>query len=100
MSSFIIALINIQDRERYSEYESGFMETFSRYAGRLVSVDDNPRVLEGNCPSTRTVLIEFPDDDAAMAWYGSDEYQRLAEHRFASAEGKVVLIKGIDDGEG
>ncbi|MFP6837207.1 MAG: hypothetical protein VB948_14010 [Pseudomonadales bacterium] len=24
----------------------------------------------------------------------------LAEHRFASAEGKVVLIKGIDDGEG
>jgi len=44
------------------------------------------------------VVIEFPDDDAAMAWYRSEEYQRLAKHRFASAEGNVVLIKGFDDG--
>ena len=98
MSSFIIALINIRDREKYSEYESGFMEIFSKYDGRLVCVDDDPTVLEGDWPSTRTVLIEFPDDVSAMAWYGSEEYQRLAQHRMASSEGRVVLIKSFDDG--
>jgi uncharacterized protein (DUF1330 family) len=52
-----------------------------------------------NWPSTRTVLIEFPDDVSAMAWYRSEEYQRLAQHRIASSEGRVVLIKSFDDGD-
>ena len=94
MSVFIVAQITIRDRNEYSEYESGFVEIFSKHKGRVLSVDEDPKVLEGSWSHTRTVLIEFPSDDEAMAWYGSDEYQKLAEHRFASSEANIVLIKG------
>jgi uncharacterized protein (DUF1330 family) len=96
MSVFIVAQINIEDRAEYSEYESGFVEIFSKYAGRLLSVDEDPQVLEGSWPHTRTVLIEFPSRDEAMAWYESEEYQALAKHRIASSKGNIVLIKEFD----
>jgi uncharacterized protein (DUF1330 family) len=95
MPTYIIAQIDIRDRERYSEYEAGFVEIFSRYRGQILSVDESPRVLEGDWPFTRTVLIEFPSEADAVAWYESDEYQKLAEHRFASSEGNIVRIKGL-----
>ena len=100
MSTFIVAQITIRDREEYSKYESGFLEIFSNYSGRILSVDEDPEILEGGWPHTRTVLIEFPSNNDAKAWYESDEYQALAEHRFASSEANIVLIRGYGDGDG
>jgi uncharacterized protein (DUF1330 family) len=71
------------------------MAVFSRYKGKLLSVDEDAQTLEGVWPATRTVLIEFPSQDDALAWYRSDEYQELAKHRFASSDGNVVLIRGV-----
>ena len=75
------------------------MEIFSRYQGRMLSVEEDPVILEGSWPCTRTVLIEFPSDEEALAWYRSDEYQKLAKHRFASSEGNAVLIRGLVAGD-
>jgi uncharacterized protein (DUF1330 family) len=93
---FIIAQITIHDRSEYSKYETGFFEIFQKFSGRLLSVDEEPTVLEGKWPHTRTVLVEFPSNAEAMAWYQSDEYQKLAQHRLASSDGNIVLIKGFD----
>lgn len=94
MSAFIVAQISIQDRNTYAKYEAGFFEIFSKHSGRILSVDEDPEVLEGGWPYTRTVLIEFPSNDEAMAWYRSDDYQKLAEHRFAASAANIVLIQG------
>ena len=96
MPVFIVAQITIRDRNEYSEYEAGFMEIFEKFDGRLLAVDEDPGVLEGDWPYTRTVLIDFPSGDQAMAWYRSSAYQELARHRFASAEANIVLIKGLE----
>jgi uncharacterized protein (DUF1330 family) len=95
MPAFLVAQITIRDRSGYSQYEAGFMDIFSRYKGKLLSVDEDAQTLEGVWPATRTVLIEFPSQDDALAWYRSDEYQELAKHRFASSDGNVVLIRGV-----
>ncbi len=95
MSHYLIATINIVDRETYSLYEAGFMDIFSQYNGKMLAVDEKPHLLEGSWTFTRTVLIEFPSEDDALAWYRSDEYQALAKHRFAASDGNVVLIRGI-----
>ncbi len=95
MSVYLIAQINIADRERYSVYESGFMDIFAQFDGKLLSVDESPDILEGEYAFTRTVLIEFPSKTAADAWYGSEAYQALAQHRFAASEGNIVMIKGL-----
>lgn len=94
MSHYLIAKIDIVDREEYSLYEAGFMEIFSKHNGQLLAADEDVKLLEGEWPATRTVLIEFPSEEDAMTWYSSDEYQQLAKHRFASSEGNIILIKG------
>ena len=96
MSHYIIAQIDIADRAQYANYESGFMEIFAKYAGKLLAVDEQPRLLEGSWPYTRTVLIEFPTAEAALDWYQSEEYQDLAKHRFASSSANITMISGFE----
>ena len=94
MPVYLIAQLTIRDRARYAEYAAGFMEIFSRYGGRLLAVDESPETLEGAWNFTRTVLIEFPSEAEARSWYDSEDYQRLAQHRFASSEANIVMVKG------
>jgi uncharacterized protein (DUF1330 family) len=71
------------------------MEIFSKYAGRVLSVDEAPTVLEGQWNFTRTVLLEFPSEEAANAWYRSPEYESLAQHRHAASAANIVMIKRL-----
>ncbi len=96
MAHYIIAQIDIQDREKYAQYEAGFMDVFTSYKGKLLSVDENVSLLEGQWPATRTVLIEFPSKEEALAWYESEEYQSLAYHRFAASSADIVIVSGIE----
>lgn len=95
MAVYLIAQITIHDRARYEEYGSGFMEIFSKYDGKLLAVDEAPEIMEGEWDYTRTVLIEFPSSEQAKRWYNSEEYQSLAQHRFASADASIAMIKGL-----
>lgn len=96
MSVYAIALLNIVDRETYGRYEAGFMDIFNRHGGKLLAVEEAPDVKEGEWPYTRTVLIEFPDAAALDAWYHSDDYQALAQHRFASSRGSVAVLRSLE----
>ena len=95
MSHYVVARININDPQRYQQYSDGFMEIFQRFRGTILSVDENPTILEGAWSVTRTVLIEFPDKADLLAWYESDDYQALARHRFAASSADVVIIEGL-----
>ena len=95
MSVYLIANLTIDDRERYAQYEQGFMEIFSQYPGELLAVDEEQLVLEGEYASTRTVLLRFPSRADALAWYESSEYQALAQHRFTASHGSVIVIDGL-----
>ena len=96
MPVYLIANIQIDDRERYAQYEAGFMAIFERYPGKILAVDEEGITVEGEWPATRTVLLEFPDQTSARAWYESDDYQDLVQHRFASSRGDMALIRGIE----
>lgn len=96
MSVYLIAQIEIHDRNEYDQYEAGFLEIFLKYKGEILVVDEDPNILEGEWPYTRTVLIRFPDEEEAMRWYKSDEYQKLAQHRFKSSKANLILAKGFE----
>jgi uncharacterized protein (DUF1330 family) len=97
VSSYFLALIDVRDPERYEKYLAGFDAVFEKFEGRVVSVEDNPLVLEGEWPAGRTVLIRFPDEDELRRWYGSSEYQDLAQHRHEASVGCVAIISGRDE---
>ena len=98
MAVYLIATLNIHDRERYRQYGDGFMEIFTRHRGKLLSVEESPEALEGTWDFTRTVLLEFPSEEDARNWYDSEDYQALVQHRFAAADGNVVMVRGLEPG--
>jgi uncharacterized protein (DUF1330 family) len=95
MPVYIVASIRIDDRDEYAKYQEGFMPIFEQYAGELVGVSDEPRVIEGEWPFTRAVLLRFPDEPAARAWYESPEYQAIAEHRWRGSKGSIISFEGF-----
>jgi uncharacterized protein (DUF1330 family) len=94
MSGYIIALIEIHDRDEYKKYQEGFWEIFSQYNAEILVVEEAPTVLEGDWPYTRTVVIRFSDENEAKRWYESERYQTLAQHRFRAAKTNLILAKG------
>lgn len=95
MPIYIVAQINIEDRDTYARYEAGFMEIFDRYEGELLAVDEAVKELEGSWEYTRTVIIQFPDEAAARSWYDSEDYQALAQHRFAASAANLAIVQGL-----
>ena len=93
MSVYIIAQIAIHDRKEYSRYIDGFDEIFGKYKGMLISVDEEPIILEGEWPYTRTVLMSFPNETEARRWFESPEYQELARIRHDTSKANIVMIK-------
>ena len=51
------------------------MQVFEPFSGTMLSVDEEPTILQGDFDFTRSVLIEFPSAEKAMAWMTSPEYQ-------------------------
>ncbi|MDA3935695.1 MAG: DUF1330 domain-containing protein [Actinomycetota bacterium] len=94
MSYYFIARISVHDPEGYERYLAGTGPLLERYQATVLAVDEAPAVLEGEWPATRTVLLRFPDEESAKAWYGCPEYQALAQRRHASSSGDAVLIAG------
>ena len=94
MSVYIIAQFDIHTREEYDKYDAQFMDVFTQFEGKLLSVDEEPLVLEGEWTATRSVLIEFPSQESAFAWMQSDAYRQIAKHRSAGANGRALLVKG------
>jgi uncharacterized protein (DUF1330 family) len=92
--SFFIAQIDVHDQAGYDRYLSGTDALLERHAGRVLSVDTEPMVLEGEWPYRRTVLIEFPTRQDLDAWYRSAEYQQLAAHRWKASRANIVVIEG------
>ncbi len=95
MSAYAIALIKIRDRVRYATYERQFMNVLVQFGGEVLGVDDAPRVLEGDWPGERTVLLRFPDEAALRRWYDSAAYQEIARDRQAASSGSIAIISGL-----
>jgi len=89
-------MIEIDDRSEYDKYSAGFSEVFQKFDGRMLSVDEDPTVLAGNWDDTRSVIIEFPSKESALAWMSSVEYQAIAKHRNAGSTVNSILVKGLE----
>ena len=95
MAVYVIAQIGIHDRAEYEKYADGFLDVFARHQGELLVVSENPVVVEGEWPYTRTVLMRFPSAEDAQRWYTSPEYQAIAQHRFRASTANAVIVEEL-----
>jgi uncharacterized protein (DUF1330 family) len=94
MPAYLIALLNILDREEYNKYRAGVHDTIDRHKGEIVISNENVEVVEGEWPYTKTVVIRFPSMEAAKSWYNSTEYQKIVHYRFRSVKTRLIFVEG------
>jgi uncharacterized protein (DUF1330 family) len=95
MVAYLIAEIDVTDSEAYAAYpplaEASILARGGAYRVRGGAVEP----LEGAPPAGRGVVLEFPDMDAARAWYSSEEYQAALPLRQAVSSGRAYFVEGV-----
>ncbi|MDR9394970.1 MAG: DUF1330 domain-containing protein [Roseovarius sp.] len=95
MSAYIIARIHVHDPDAYQAYAARTVELAEKFGGRFLAKGGAQTGLEGSCPD-RHVVIEFPDRQAAVDWYNSDDYQEILPIALSSSDRDIVIVDGID----
>jgi uncharacterized protein (DUF1330 family) len=96
MPAYVIAAVtDAWDQEKLVQYRDGNTEVVAAHGGRFVARGGEQELLEGDWDPKRLVIIEFPDMEAARAWYHSDGYAPLRELRRSASTTNIVIVDGV-----
>jgi len=95
MPAYFVALVDIHDQAGYERYQQAAGGAGAPAGMKVLAMDDNTTTLEGKWPAPKTVILEFPDEEALRAWYFSSGYQAAAKIRQAATTSTVALVKGL-----
>ena len=94
MAAYVIAQMEVQNVEMYRDYGEKVLPMIAASGGKLLAAT-NADVREGRLPFPRTIIVEFPDMEAAKAWYESEEYQAILPLRTESTTGTLFMVEGF-----
>jgi len=91
MTVYAIAQIEIFNREAYDRYQANFWGVFKQFDGSLLVNDERPKVIEGEWPKDKIVMMSFPNEASFHAWVGSPQYEEIVVDRRAGANITILL---------
>ncbi|USG60105.1 DUF1330 domain-containing protein [Sneathiella marina] len=94
MPAYIIARINVTDPEQYEVYKSLAPVAIKKYGGQYLTRGGAMETLEGAAETSRVVILQFPDMEAARGFYNSPEYGKAKDARENAANGTFTLLEG------
>jgi len=86
---------DVTNPEPYKRYMVADQPVIGGFGGRYLVRGGQQEVPEGKSRS-RTVVLEFPSYEAALACYRSDDYQAAKKFRDGNAELDLVIVEGYD----
>lgn len=95
MAAYIVVQISIHDPEKYERYKKLTPLSLSAFGGRFIVRGGPTETLEGTWTPERFVVLEFPDAEAARAWWSSDEYAEAKALRQSIAHTEMLLAEGL-----
>jgi len=95
MASYVIVEIAVTDPARFEEYKTLGPASLEPYGGKYRVRGGAAASLEGDWQPGRVVVIEFPTEEKARAWWGSREYAPAKALRQASARTRMILVPGV-----
>lgn len=95
MAAYLIADIHVFDTVGYEEYRQKVPATIAAYGGRYLAKAGATETLEGNWPTERVVILEFPSRAQLKAWWTSPEYQPLLAIRQRTANSTTIVTEGV-----
>ena len=95
MPAYVIADVReVRDLDALIEYRRRNTEAVANHGGRFVVRGGDATPLEGEWPTQRIVVMEFPDAAAARAWWESEEYEAIKPLRRAASDTNIILVEG------
>ncbi|MBL4623186.1 MAG: DUF1330 domain-containing protein [Immundisolibacteraceae bacterium] len=94
MSAYLIYRANVRDAEAYTAYMARTPGVIAEFGGRFLVRGGRTETLEGETEGRRTILVEFPDFEAAQGFYDSDSYISARLLRADVADVQIVIIDG------
>jgi uncharacterized protein (DUF1330 family) len=95
MTAYVIARVDIRDREQYSRYLAAAPRVIEQYGGRVIARSEAPVTLEGPDEARRIVILEFPTVARAREFYQSPEYREVRKLREGAAAGELCVVEGF-----
>jgi len=86
----------IVDPERYETYKPKAAASLEQAGGRYLVRGGEVEALEGDAPSGRIVVVEFPTRAAAVAWYRGEQYENARRIREGAAVARMFVVDGVD----
>ncbi len=96
MAAYVIYQGEVTDPDRYEQYKTKAAESILAAGGRYIVRGGEAEVLEGEPPAGRTVVLEFPTRQAALAWYRSEEYTAIRRLREGAARARLYVVDGAE----
>ncbi|WP_171162049.1 DUF1330 domain-containing protein [Streptomyces sp. I05A-00742] len=94
MTAYVIVEADVLDEEEAGRYHRAAEPSIRAHGGRYLVKGETPEAVEGAWPSSRLIVIEFPDMDRVRQWYGSPEYTRAREIRRTAVRLRMVFAEG------
>jgi uncharacterized protein (DUF1330 family) len=96
MPAYVIADVRaVSDPDALIEYRRRNTDAVANHGGRFVVRGGDAELLEGAWGTLRMVVIEFPDAEAARAWWDSEEYAPLKAMRREASDTNIILLEGV-----
>ena len=93
--AYVIVDMNVTDPEKYKGYVALAGPSVETGGGRFIVRGGATEVLEGDRLPNRIVILEFPDMDAARAWYDSPDYAEAKAAREGAATASFIAVEGV-----
>lgn len=91
---YAIAEINVTDPDAYQQYLHAVTPVVAHFGGKYLIRAGTVIPLEGDAPTGRVVVIEFPSLETAKAFEASAEYRAIAPLRQRAARSRLFLVEG------
>lgn len=95
MPAYLIADVDVIDREGFADYSRQVPATLAPYGGRYLIRGGAFEVLEGAWSPKRCVTLEFPDMQRLKTWWDSPDYRVLRAIRERTAKSSIVAVEGV-----
>ncbi|MYM56461.1 DUF1330 domain-containing protein [Thalassovita mangrovi] len=93
--AYWVAHVDVDDPDVYENYKRANAAPFAEYGAKFIVRGGDQEIREGQVRG-RTVVIEFPSYEAAVACYESEGYQKAKALRDPVSQGDLVIVAGYD----
>jgi uncharacterized protein (DUF1330 family) len=95
--AYVVAEIEVKDREAYREYVAAAFPVIQKYGGKFLTRGGTTVAVEGRPPAERVMIIEFASLEQAKTFEYSKDYTDIAPLRQRSADSRLFIVEGAAD---